>query len=361
MGNDIISIFMDRKKEFIIQSTALFIRYLIDEKAKMTKTIEKMTSIYYRDFYWQEEVSFEELNAYFSLPNLKDELLKKSLLSCVRCYKESCLESKVEEDIKTVVLLSTSFYLAVSSSNLLDTSYEKELKETLAFFLDKYQGKMRFCTDKKQRELSLELLNLWKKEAGIYTKFFKKLEESAFDISLEPLLDFNNGYLVKGTYDIKMLYRYAEVEVEDVYQEKGFYLDHLLISLEKLSLLFLKEKLTTQNGRTYFLKVPAQLFEKEKYREMISKIAGYPPFQKSFVFLFSYTDSLHHTKILEELKKEGYLLGIQNVKQLEKNEKIFENVQFLFISPSVLDTQNQNISFLEDKNIRFILWEEEKR
>ena len=56
MGNDIISAFLERKRKTTIRSSLLFVKYLVDDKAKLNKTIEKIVSIYYRDFYLQKEV-----------------------------------------------------------------------------------------------------------------------------------------------------------------------------------------------------------------------------------------------------------------------------------------------------------------
>ena len=58
MGNDIISAFLERKRKTTIRSSLLFVKYLVDDKAKLNKTIEKIVSIYYRDFYLQKEVFY---------------------------------------------------------------------------------------------------------------------------------------------------------------------------------------------------------------------------------------------------------------------------------------------------------------
>lgn len=358
MGNDIISSWIERKKTFIMQTTLLFIKYLVDEKVKLNKTVEYMTRIYFRDFYLIDYHSYEELDTYFSLATSKDDLLKKSLLSAIRFYKENGIEEKIEEDIRTIVLLANSFYLALSLNEIMDACYDKNSTDFISPFFKKYQNKMRICKEGKLPKLEEEVTTLFKKELAIYRKFFKCLEDSQFHLTLELILDYTSGYMVYGKQDIRMLLRYAKNEVEQVYQEK-FYFQHLLIILEKIEIVIIKNMMANDNFHCYFVEVPLAFIEKENCYETIKKIGSHLQFRQRVVFVFSYKEIMRHSKVLEMLRKDGFKVAIKDLEELELSEKIVSTVQYLFIRPELLDGNPSYLSSCEDKDIHFILWEGE--
>lgn len=356
MGNDILSLFIERKKSFIIQNALLFIRYLVDEKGNLYRTIEKITTIYFRDFWLEENLDFEELNSYFSLQNSKDIYLKQSLLSSIRFYQENVMEEKITQDIRLIVLLSNALYLSITLSHLLDKNYEKREEEWVPSFLKKYQNKIRLLEESKRTDFEGELFQSLKKEAAVYRKFFKTLENSQFSYTLEPILDYQNGYFVKGTYDIKMISRYSSKEIEQVYEKKNYQLDHALVTLEMLSFQYLKDLLLENVEPEYFLTIPFSLIEKEAYYEQVKTILGFLPFRKKIVFVFSYDDCTRHMKTLKALAHDQIRIGVNDLEE-EVDERIFESVKYVFISPSFLESHSKYYPLFEDKEIRFILWE----
>lgn len=355
MGNDILTAFIERKRKTAVRSSLLFVKYL-DSKAKLNKTLEKMIAIYYRDFYLQEN-DFQELDTYFMRDTFKDNLVKESLLSAIRFYKENGLEDKIKEDIRAIILITNVIYLSISLGNAIDKNYEKDAKVWLEYFLKKYQNKMRMIAPEKQEEFENELLAHIKKEETCYRKFFKLLEDSQYDIELEPLLDYSNGYLVRGIYNIKMLSRYSTKEVGQVYQKKEFYLDHFLITLERLSIHFLKQILSGKGIPKYFLSAPIEILEREKYISTLNMTAAYPLFKESLVFVFPYRDTLHHTKGMKSFVENRFLIGTKNIEEVEMKPNSFEYISYVFTSPKFLEKHSKNYSLWEDKDIRFIIWE----
>lgn len=356
MGNDIISAFLERKRKTTIRSSLLFVKYLVDDKAKLNKTIEKIVFIYYRDFYLQKEVDFQELENYFSIEN-KDEIIKASLLSAIRFYKESGIENKIQSDTRTIVLISNALFLSLVLGRAIDRNYGKDSTTWLESFLQKYQGKMRMIASDKVLEFEKELSNFVKKEEALYRKFFKLLEDSQYSVELEPLLDYGNGYLVKGNYEIKMLSRYSAKEVEQVYQKKEFYLEQFLITLEELSIHFLKQLLVGKELPKYFISMPISIIEKEKYSALLETITANMLFRKSVVLVFQYKEFIHQIKNIKNFVQKGFFIGVKDVQEIEMKPNSFDYVDYVFTSPNFLETHSKNYSLWEDKDIRFILWE----
>lgn len=357
MGNDIVAIFLDRKRKSTIRASLLFIKYLIDDKAKLNKTIEKIVFVYYRDFYLQEKVDCEELTEYFSIDNLKDDLLKVSLLSTIRFYKESGISEKIKTDIHTIIFLSNALYLSLVLMQVIDKNYEKDYKTWFDIFVRKYQSRLKITEEVKKKEFETELSAFIKKEEAVYRKFFKLLEEGQYQIELEPLLDYSGGYLVRGYYEIKMLSRYSSTEIEQVYQKKEFFLEQFLITLEKLSVHYLQEVLTEKIPSKYFMSMPIEIFEKEKYLEMLDTITKNEAFRSSIVFVFNCKEFTRHSKKLKELVEKGFLLGMKNLEGIDLKPNSFDYAQYVFTTPDFLESHSRNYSFWEDKDIRFILWE----
>ncbi len=359
MGNDILSAFIERKRKATINASLLFIKYLIDDKAKLNKTIEKIVSIYYRDFYLKGKVNLEELNQYFSVDNLKDDLLKMSLLATIHFYKENEIEDKIKTDIHTIIFLSNALYLSLVLLQVIDKNYERDYQTWFDIFVRKYQSRLKIKEEDKKKEFETELSTFIKKEEGTYRKFFKLLEEGQYQVELEPLLDYSNGYLVRGTYEIKMLSRYSSQEIKQVYQKKEFYLEQFLINVERLSVKCLQEVLMEKDSSKYFLSMPIELLEKEKYLEMLENITKNEKFRSSLVFVFSYKEISRHAKKLKDLSSRGYLLGMKNIEGIEMKLNTFDFVHYVFTTPDFLENHSQNYSLWEDKDIRFILWEGE--
>ncbi len=359
MGNDILSVFIERKRKATIRSSLLFIKYLIDDKAKLNKTIEKIVSIYYRDFYLHEKVNLDELNQYFSTDNVKDDLLKMSLLSTIYFYKENEIEDKIKNDIHTIIFLSNALYLSLVLIQVIDKNYEKDYQTWFDIFVKKYQSRLKITEEGKKKEFETELSNFIKKEVSTYRKFFKLLEDGQYQIELEPLLDYSNGYLVRGIYEIKMLSRYSPQEIRQVYQKKEFYLEQFLINIERLSTNCLQEILTEKTPSKYFLSMPIELLEKEKYLEMLEIITKNERFRSSLVFVFSYKEISRHTKKLKDFANKGYALGMKNIEGVEMKQNSFDFIQYIFTTPEFLENHSKSYSLWEDKDIRFILWEGE--
>lgn len=359
MGNDIVSAFIERKKDIIKRSSLFFVKYLVDEKVKLNRTIESMTAIYFRDFYLQEEFDFQELESYFSIPNLKDDLLKESLLSAIRFYKENGIESKIEEDIKTIVLLSNAFFLTLNLELFLEKNLEKNSQEWLKLFLRKYQNKIRINNEEKKNEFEKELFSFVKKEESVYKKFFKLLESSQFHVSLTPLLDYTNGYIAESYYEIKSLSRYSEKEIKQVFQKKNIYLNQFIITLERLSIHFLKQLIEGKPIPKFFIYTPIDIVEKETYWQMVKSVTVNCYFRSSLVFVFSHHYLSHHAKVAKTLVENDFSLGVVNLKEVEMSPNSFEYVKYVFISPSFLDSHSRYYTMWEDKNIRFIIWEGE--
>ncbi len=357
MGNDILSAFIERKRKTTIRSSLLFVKYLVDDKAKLNKTLEKMISIYYRDFYLQENYDFKELDEYFITENFKDDLVKASLLSTIRFYKENGIEDKIKKDIRTIILLTNCIFLSLVLEMTIDKNYEKDSKVWLEMFLKKYQAKMRMMNQEKKVDFEKELFSFVKKEETCYRKFFKLLEESQYHIELEPLLDYSNGYLVRGTYSIKMLSRYSSKEVLQVYQKKEFYLDQFLITIERTSIHYLKQLLAGKELPKYFLIAPIELLENEKYIDILNTITNFTAFKNSLIFVFNYRDILHHTKSLKVFVQKKFWIGVKNIEEVEMKPDSFEFVNYVFTSPKFLESHSKNYSLWEDKDIRFIIWE----
>ena len=87
MENDIISVFLNRKKQNISNYACVFAQYALNNNVKLNKIISKIVDIYVNNYYLQKNLDFELLNKYFETKESNESILKDVLLSSIIFYK----------------------------------------------------------------------------------------------------------------------------------------------------------------------------------------------------------------------------------------------------------------------------------
>ena len=127
MENDIISLFLNRKKTNISRCTELFIKYNLDEKIKGNKIINKIIEIYTSKFYLKDKEDYSILKKYFKTNEEDDNIMKDILSSSVLFYLNSGLENQIKDDIQTIIMLSDLIYIPMNFF-IKKKALKKELK-----------------------------------------------------------------------------------------------------------------------------------------------------------------------------------------------------------------------------------------
>ena len=145
MENDIISLFLARKKQNISKYCDIFVNHTLKTKGRLSNIIEKIVEIYIDNFYIEKSTDFSLLTKYFELGKTNESLMKNILLSSLLFYKNSGLESQISSDIKTIVVLSNSIYLSLSLDNYINNikNDNTDIKVKIDLFFDKYKNKFR--------------------------------------------------------------------------------------------------------------------------------------------------------------------------------------------------------------------------
>lgn len=355
MENDIISLFLARKKQNISRYCEIFIDYTLKSKVKLNSIIEKIVEIYIDNYYIEKNTDFSLLTKYFEIGKTNESLMKDILLSSLIFYKNSGLESQIVNDIKTIVILSNSIYLSVSLDN-----YVNELKNSgvdiqikLSHFFEKYKNKFRISQEELE-SLSLELLNTIKKDLSVEKKFWKSLNSNT-----NFLLDFKVGkrnpncYIVNYKYDIKLLNRYDKNEIEKISYTKGIIDDIITIFIEKLSIVVLKDLLYQNFSDKFFIDIYCDYFNKNKDLLNLDRILANSSIKSRIVFGFRLSDATKNINVIKYLNSKGYMCAVTNIDD-KITQSSFDMFNYVFISSDKLEKYNEYKQLWDIKNIEFI-------
>lgn len=361
MENDIISLFLNRKKQNISQYTEIFIKYTLKGNIKLNKIINKIVEIYIDNFYLKKNLDFTLLMPYFEIKKTNESLMKDVLLSSILFYKNSGLEKQIESDIKTIVILSNLIFLSINLDECVNEyQHEKtDVEKRIDKYFEQYQNKIK-VSEENLKLLVSDLTSQIKKDVASEKKFWKNIKTSNYILTLSSTLKNNNLFLVNYHYDIKMLNRYDEEEIERVSLTKGIKDDILTIYLEQLSVVILKDLLSKSYDDYFFINIYGDYFNKNKNLINISRIFSNDSIKKHLVFCFSFDTIKDDVNVIKYLNSENFqvgLMGIENSISIESTT--FDMFNFVFISSKLIDKYQEYKDVWKLKKINFIIDNEE--
>lgn len=361
MENDIISLFLNRKKQNISQYTEFFVQYTLKGNIKLNKIISKIVEIYIDHFYLEKNLDFTLLMPYFEIKKTSESLMKDILLSSVIFYKNSGLEKQIERDIKTIVILSNLIYLSLVLDSCVN-EYEHEkipVEKRIEFYVEKYQDKIR--VPKENLELLVnDLTTQIKKDVIAEKKFWKNITTPNYILTLTHSLKNSHYVFVDYHYDIKMLSRYTKEEIEKTRLTKGINDDILTIYLEQLSVLILKDLLSKNYDDYLCIHIYGDYFNKNKNLMNLKRIFENSSVKKHLIFCFEFETIKDNINVLKYLNEEKFNVGLTHIDNSSIIESTtFDMFNFVFIS-SLLFNKYQNYKELWTlKKINFVIDDEQ--
>lgn len=354
MGNDIFSIFVDKKKNMILEYASVFFKYTINEKRKITKTLSNIIDIYIDKFYLEKSKDYTYLDNFYDLSKSKDILLKETILSTLYFYQNNNLEDKIEKDKTTIILVSNVLYLGISLSDLCFKNYLGESDLLLEQYFNKYKAKIRIKQEDSEKEFHHELNSLVRKDISSIKKAFKCFESTNYNVEFKKILDSNQNHLVELKYDIKLLSKYSVKDINNVI-DKNLKVELALITLEQTALKVACNYLAGLIEQKYFVKIPVEMFEKQKNIKLINDIFKSSKLKDNIVLLFSFEDITDSKKIMALIKENEYLTAINNVGTLKINRNTFDNFDYAFVNSQFLELYEGYQEIWRVKGIKFII------
>ena len=351
MENDIVSLFLSRKKQNISKYAQIFINYNLSNKVSLNKIIGKIVEIYIDNYYFEKNDDFSILADYFEVGKNKESLMKDILLSSLLFYKNSGLEAQIDDNLKTIVILSNSIYLAINYDNytneFLNTYLDIDIR--INSFFDEYSKKLKL-TDEYLDNLKNDLLDETKKNVNSEKKFWKYLVDSNYVLTYKNSKKYKNYFLVDYYYDIKLLNRYDKSEVERISQTKGIYDDIISIYIEKLSVTVLKDLLCKNKDDRYFINIYTDYFNKNKNLINLNRIIYNDSVKKRIVFCFDIDDIKKNINVIKDLYDKGYVLALNRTTSSTLATTSFDMFKYVFVDSKSLEKYNSpsldNVSFI---------------
>lgn len=357
MDNDVISLFLNRKKQNISKYTELLARYTLKNNVRLTKITNKITEIYINNYYLEKNTDFSLLSKYFEINKSKESKIKDVLLSSITFYQNSGLEEQISKDINTIVILSNLIFLGITIDSFTNELKNNDLsiESRVQLFINRYKTKLKI-EESRIEEFTNELTTLIKKDVTSEKKFWKCLENNNFFIDYYRTLKENNYYIVKPYYEIKMLNRYDSKEVEKTSYTKGIMDDIQTIYLERLSLFILKNLLYEKYNNKFFVSVDGDYFNKNKDIINCDNIFNNNYIKQRVIFMFNYNDCDKFMNVLKSLNSKGYKLGLINIPtQASLTTTTFDLFEYVFIDSDILEKYKDLEEVWKIKNIKFII------
>lgn len=361
MENDIVSLFLIRKKQNINKYANIFLKYTLKNDIDLDKIITKVIDIYVDNFYLEDNTDFSYLTQYFEVGNTKETLMKNVLLSAILFYKNNGLENQIKNDIKTIVILSNTIYLSIcidlytNEYNNSDINIDTRTNNYFDAFLPKLK-----LDEEQINDIKTELFNQLKKDINVEKKFWKILIDDNFNLTFKT--DNLNNYLVNYDYNIKLLNRYDKETIKKVSYTKGIEDDNISIYLEKLSVVILKTLLSKNFNDTFFINIYPDYFNKNKNIINLEKIISNKNIKSHIVFCFDIKNIDDNINVIEYLKSKDYLIALNNINyQTKIFIDSFINFDYVFISNDILDRYSEFKEYWNNANIKFILSNDYKK
>lgn len=363
MENDIISLFLNRKKQNISQYTEIFVQYTLKGNIKLNKIISKIVEIYIDNFYLEKNLDFTLLMPYFEIKNTSESLMKDILLSSIMFYKNSGLEKQIESDIKTIVILSNLIYLSLILDHCIN-EYDHEkipVEKRIEYYIEQYQNKIK--VSKENLELLVnDLTTQVKRDVISEKKFWKNITSSNYILTLNQTLKNSHYFFINYHYDIKMLNRYTKEEIEKTSLTKGINDDILTIYLEQLSVMILKDLLSKNYEDYLCINIYSDYFNKNKNLMNLKRIFANDSVKKHLVFCFEFDNLSDSINVIKYLNKENFNVGLIHIDDSALIESTtFDMFNFVFISSALFDKYHEYKELWTIKAINFIIDDEELR
>lgn len=354
--NDIISLFLNRKRLNINHYTEIFSKHMLKKAVQLNKVINKIIEIYINNFYLYKNQDYSLLTKYFEIKMTKESTIKDVITSSLLFYQNSGLESQIESDINTIVVLSNLIYLAIKLDEYTNDYKHHDIlvEERVQLFLDHFKNKIKLA--EIDTSLFEELVEQVKKDTNAEHKFWRSLVNKNFVLSFSRSLKNNNYFLVEYHYDLKMLYRYDEVEVKKTVLTKGINDDILTIYLEMLSVFILKNILNNNYDDLFFINIYSDYFTKNKDMLSILSIFSNKAIRQQLVFCFEYDDIKNNTSVAKTLHEKEFNIAVSDINDNTKfNGNSFDLYDYVFISSDLYLRASEYHDMWNVKKINFIL------
>ncbi len=355
MENDIISLFLTRKKHNITNYAEIFIKYSLKNKLNLNSIIGKIVDIYFDNYYLEKNHDFSLLTKYFEIGKTNESLMKDVLQSALLFYKKSGLSEQIESDIKTIVILSNLIYLSINLDEFVNefSNSEIDIEERIDSYFKIYQTKLKLNNEDLEK-LREDLLISIKKDTTSEKKFWKCLISNNYILNFQKL-NHKNLYFVDYKYEIKQLNRYDKNEIIRTSQTKGIYDDILSIYLEELSIFILKNLLNKKEN-IFFIEIYPDYFNKNKDLLALDRIFYNKSVKSKVIFMFNMDEVQSNLNVIKYLYSKGYTLGLKKVaNDLMLSSNSFDMFDYVFISEELLNNYNEYRQVWEIKNVKFII------
>lgn len=272
---------------------------LIMEKEFLKEPFNDLLEVYINARYY----NFYDSKSKNLVANINNQMRKKAL----EIIKDA-EEEKVKKIEKMFYLFKYILYLddVLTDKTLKDIVYEiDEYKRVnLNIFDENFISEFSILVGENQRKKE-KYLNGFSSD-----KFYLKLNET----------NKKNVFLVDLDHNIKFNKIYSDYSINKVYNTGIIYEDRMIITYHLVSNLILKNIVKGNFKNKYLVSFPVSILSKKEKSNKIFHIIDSEAIKNNIIITFTYSDYIDNKDKIDELIKEGYLIGLILDEKYENTE-----------------------------------------
>ncbi len=342
MNNDIVIPYIDYKMDIIEKYTDILLKYSLKKNVSLNKTIKLILDEYY---------SLYLSKSNYDIPNefniSSEDELYNIMSAIIKCYDKHNIKYNSYNMRNKMLFLAKLINMAII--------LEKETR--LPSDDIDYKGIINRIINnpliiKNSRiELSSELDNIIKKDINTEKKFWKLIDQDSFVLSLKKINQ--KQFLVNGNYQLKILSRYANKDINVIAKQKDISDTLISIYLEQIQIIILKSILLGFDY-TFYLSITNEYLSKKKNITNLENIISHDEIKKHLVLVLSFKD-FKITEDIIRMQDMGFRLALNNLDDVILNDiELLGNIKILIASKSFLSNNRLYLDKWRKKKVRFI-------
>lgn len=260
-------------------------------------------------------------------------------------------QDKVNMYLKTFILIKN---LEQAKNSIIDSKVKKEFYRKEIIKYDENWDEYRIET------IVNTIIKIQKKYTKVLEYFLQNLETNMFNLNFNRLATRKDMYALQLTHNIEFSKVYSDYIIDKTYTEGIIAEDKMTILLTLLSIQIIKDMTSANFNRKYVLYIPSSLYIKEKKFDKILRMIDDDYAKENVVILTTYEELLHSTKLIKEVKKEGYKFALvfeQEVNIDIKNRSKLYIADYIFINKKS-ENSKSIISLIPEELLEKVIYED---
>ena len=282
---------------------------------------------------------YDFLRVYFLLISLLYEIVFVSLLYKGRDKNYSDMIKAYDEAFELIICLD------IAKTSINDSKAKNE------FYREAINSVYPDMDSLQKNKIISEMLKIQKTAKNTLEYFLQTLDTSKFKLIYNKVSGENNMYVLDLEHNVEFSKVYSDYIIDRTYTEGIIAEDKIYVMIILLSIQIIKDMISSNYNKRYFLHIPYTIYDKAKKFEKLLKMLDDIFIKNSIYILVRYSELLENKKIIKEVRQSGYKFAVMFDEECELLTKDKGNLfvtNYIFIDKAVAD-KKKIINFLPEE------------